>query len=85
MPDKLAISAILNDPLIASSSQTEAGVILQSGPTRIGELIRKGLLRSYRDGRMRKIFLDSVIAYQASLAAAQKTAGKPADKKRGQR
>jgi hypothetical protein len=57
-------------------SPTEAGAILQSGPTRIGELVRKGALRSYRDGRMRKIFLDSVLSYQAALTA-QKPARKP--------
>ena len=37
------------------------------------ELVRKGALRSYRDGRMRKIFLDSVLAYQATLSAQKPT------------
>jgi hypothetical protein len=64
--------AILDDPAIAAArvvSPAEAGQILQSGTTRINQLIQSGALRSYMDGSLRKVFLESIFAYQASLAA----------------
>jgi hypothetical protein len=76
---------ILDDPMVTRGgrviSPAETGAILQSGATRVNQLVQRGELKSYKDGRLRKIYLNSVLAYQARLGALP-AAAKP---KRGKR
>jgi hypothetical protein len=62
---------ILDDPALASSrviTTVEAKTILKCGMTRLYELLGSGAIRSYKDGESRRIFLYSVLAYQAACA-----------------
>lgn len=48
--------------------------ILDTGKTRVYELIRAGELESFLDGKVRKVTIDSIHAYVARKIAAQKIA-----------
>jgi hypothetical protein len=66
------LPAILDDPALRGArvvSPKEAAAILGCGKTRMAELIAQGLVRSYLDGTKRKVFVDSLISYQQTLAS----------------
>jgi hypothetical protein len=71
---------ILDDPAVAPArvvSPAETCQILHSGPTRVNQLIHSGALRSYMDGSLRKVFLSSILEYQAAQVAAPPKQPKP--------
>jgi excisionase family DNA binding protein len=59
---------ILDDPLLASSrvvTPKEATAMLRCGMTHLYELLENGALRSYKDGSKRRIYVYSILQYQA--------------------
>jgi excisionase family DNA binding protein len=64
--------SVLDDPALASSrviTAVEAKQILRIGTTKLYELLGRGSIRSYKDGSSRRIYLYSVLQYQARQAA----------------
>jgi excisionase family DNA binding protein len=65
-------SQIKDDPSLIGSrviTAAEAADLLQCGLTRMYELLGDGSIRSYKDGSSRRVFLVSVLNYQAGQAA----------------
>ena len=63
--------SILDDPALASSrvlTAVEAKQLLRIGTTKLYELLADGSIKSYRDGSSRRIYLYSVLQYQATQA-----------------
>jgi excisionase family DNA binding protein len=70
------------EPLAVSPRR--ACVLIDVGNTRLYELIRDGELESYREGRARKITMQSIRARHArQLAAAVATQAEPQPRRRG--
>jgi excisionase family DNA binding protein len=62
--------AILSDPALRSSrvvTVDEARAILHTGVERIYELLGDGTIKSYKDGRSRRVYLYSILEYQRRL------------------
>jgi excisionase family DNA binding protein len=69
MPMKNSPHSILNDPEVARSrviTVAEAAGILSCGLTRLYDLLGDGSIRSYKDGNSRRVYLASVLEYQAA-------------------
>jgi excisionase family DNA binding protein len=65
--------SVIDDPSLASSkviTVKEAMALLRCGLTHLYDLLGKGEIRSYKDGSNRRIYLYSVLAYQARQSAA---------------
>jgi excisionase family DNA binding protein len=63
--------SILDDPSLLSSrviTVNEACAILRMGVTKMYDLLNAKVIRSYKDGTQRRIFLVSVLEYQKQLA-----------------
>jgi excisionase family DNA binding protein len=58
-------------------SPRSGALILDIGLTRVYELINSGEIESYRDGKSRKIILDSLRSYVARQLAAEATKQRP--------
>jgi hypothetical protein len=71
----------LGDPRFAASPK-EAGIILNKGKTHVSDLMKVGTLRSYLDGKHRRVTLKSVYEYLRTLAKASYPVGAPAAKVR---
>jgi excisionase family DNA binding protein len=64
--------SVLDDPALASSrviTVREARAILRIGLTKLYDLLGDGSIKSYKDGASRRIYLYSVLQYQAAQAA----------------
>jgi excisionase family DNA binding protein len=65
-------TTILDDPALLGSrvvTPAEAAAILNLGATKLYELLVEGKIRSYKDGRSRRVFLVSLLQYQNDLVA----------------
>jgi hypothetical protein len=65
------------EPLAVSPRQTS--ILIDCGLTRVYDLINRGELESYLDGRSRKVTMRSIRDHQERLLAAARTAGSAID------
>jgi excisionase family DNA binding protein len=64
--------SVLEDPALASSrvlTVPEARELLKCGHTKLYDLMTDGVIRSYRDGGSRRIYLLSLLEYIEACAA----------------